>query len=126
MSTKKQLGIWMDHSEANLIEFNNEVAKTTATIQNTFDHNDMESALNRSEELMHNKRQQHQTAYYKKLEDVIILNNEVILFGPTDAKKELLNMLRTDLRFKDIKIEVESADKMSENQKHAFVKTYFS
>lgn len=125
MSTKNKLGIWMDHSEAQLIEFKKEAA-TIAKIQNTFDHNGMEVALNKSEELMHNKRQQHQTAYYKKLGDMIILYDNVILFGPTDAKTELFNMLRTDHRFEEIKIKVEPADKMPENQQHAFVKTYFS
>ena len=125
MSTEKKLGIWMDHSEAHIIEFKKE-ASTIATIQNTFDHDDMEEALKKSEELMHNKRQQHQTAYYEKLKDVIILYDNVILFGPTEAKIELLNMIRADLRFKEIKIKVEAADKMSENQKNAFVNTYFS
>lgn len=125
MSTKNKLGIWMDHSEAQLIEFKREAA-TIANIQNTFDHSDMEVALNKSEELMHNKRQQNQNTYYKKLGDVAILYDDVILFGPTDAKTELFNMMRTDHRFEEIKIKVEPTDKMSENQKHAFVKTYFS
>jgi hypothetical protein len=34
--------------------------------------------------------------------------------------------LRADHLFAHIKIEVEQADKMTENQEHAFVKTYFS
>ena len=61
-----------------------------------------------------------------KWEEDIILYKEVLLFGPTDAKSELLNILHADLRFKEISIEVLSADNMTENQKLAFVKTYFS
>lgn len=75
---------------------------------------------------MHNKRQQQHAAYYKKLGETIISYEEVILIGPTDAKTELLNILQSDLRFKKIKIEVQPADKMSENQKQAFVKNHFS
>ena len=46
-------------------------------------------------------------------------------FGPTNAKTELLNMLRTDHHFDKIDIEVKNTDKMTENQEHAFVKEYF-
>jgi hypothetical protein len=49
-----------------------------------------------------------------------------LLFGPTDAKVELLNILKADLSFSKIKIETMQSDKMTENQEHAFVKDYFS
>jgi len=50
---------------------------------------------------------------------------EVLLFGPTDAKHELQNMLHKDHLFADIKITVEQADKMTENQQHAFVRAHY-
>lgn len=125
MSTTNKLGIWMDHSNAHLIEFNKEPSATTI-ISTTFNHEDKEAALQKGETLMHNKRQQQHAAYYKKLGETIISYEEVILIGPTDAKTELLNILQSDLRFKKIKIEVQPADKMSENQKQAFVKNHFS
>lgn len=52
--------------------------------------------------------------------------DDVLLFGPTNAKIELLNILEADLSFSKIKIETRQADKMTENQEHAFVKDYFS
>jgi len=52
--------------------------------------------------------------------------DSVFLFGPTDAKVELFNILEADHRFAKIKIEVKHADKMTENQQHAFVKKFFS
>lgn len=52
--------------------------------------------------------------------------DEVILFGPTNAKVELLNILKKDHLFEKIKIDVLPADKMTENQLHAFVKEHFS
>lgn len=125
MSSENKLGIWMDHSKAQLIEFKKE-ALQTATITSNFDHDDMEEALNRSENLMHNKRQQQQAAYYGEISNAIKQYKEVLLFGPTDAKTELLNTLNKDLHFENIKIEVKSADNMSENEKLAFVKTHYS
>jgi hypothetical protein len=125
MSNTNKLGIWMDHSKAHLIEFKKESTPLTI-INTTFNHEDMESALNRSEQLMHNKRQQKQALYYNKLGNAIIPYGEVLLFGPTNAKTELLNVLQSDLRFEKIKIETQPADKMTENQKNAFVQKHFS
>ena len=48
-----------------------------------------------------------------------------MLFGPTNAKTELLNLLKADHHFDKINIETKQADKMTENQQHAFVREYF-
>jgi len=50
----------------------------------------------------------------------------VLLFGPTTAKNELANLLKDDHLFEKIKVEVRQADRMTENQEHAFVKDHFS
>lgn len=125
MKTEKDLGIWMDHQNAHLMEFTTDPIETK-TIESKFTHEEKEQTLGRSENLMHNKEQHEQAAYYRELGEVIRNYNDVLLFGPTDAKVELLNTLRKDHRFADIKIEIKQADKMTENQKHAFVKEYFS
>jgi len=39
---------------------------------------------------------------------------EVLLFGPTNAKNELFNLLKDDRHFEKIKIEVKSGDKMTD------------
>jgi hypothetical protein len=75
---------------------------------------------------MHVKQQHLQSSYYKKLSDAIRNYHEVLLFGPTDAKTELLNLLKTDHLFEDIKIEIKHSDKMTEHEMHAFVKEYFA
>jgi stalled ribosome rescue protein Dom34 len=123
MKTQNNLGIWMDHSTANLIDLNSK--KHSHSIASKFTFNTKEDALNRSESLMHNKRQQMHGAYYKEIADVILKYDNVLLFGPTNAKTELYNFLNTDLHFKDIKIDIKSADKMTDNQQDAFVKNHF-
>lgn len=55
MKTEKNLGIWMDHSTANLIDL--EIQNANKTIDSKFNFNTKEEALSRSENLMHNKRQ---------------------------------------------------------------------
>lgn len=115
----------MDHSNAHLMEFTADPI-TTTTITKDFTHQDKENSLGRSENLMHNREQHEQVAYYKKLGEVIRKYEEVILFGPTDAKVELLNSLNKDHRFANIKVTAKQADKMTVNQQHAFVKNYFS
>ena len=125
MATTKKVGIWMDHSIAHIMEFNQNSIETKI-IESQFTHAEKEHSLSKNENLMHNKEQHQQAEYYKKLEDTIKNYNEVILFGPTEAKAELNNILKLDHRFHNIKIEIQQADKMTENQKHAFVKEYFS
>lgn len=125
MTATKRIGIWMDHSNAQLMEFTSDAIETE-TIETAFTNQEREHTLNRSEHLMHNKEQQQTAAYYKKLGEAIKQYDEVILFGPTEAKSELFNLLRADHLFEKIKIEVKQADKMTENQQHAFVKAYFS
>jgi nitrogenase subunit NifH len=127
MSTKaeKRIGIWMDHSTAHLIEFTTDPLETTS-IESEFTHEQKEQSLNKSEHVMHNKEQHEQAGYYKKLGEAIRNYDEVILFGPTNAKVELHNVLKKDHLFSNIKIETQQADKMSEPQQHAFVKDYFT
>ena len=123
METNNNLGIWMDHSTAHLIDINSK--KENSTIVSKFTSETKEEALIRSEILMHNKRQQMHEKFYKKIGSKILKYNHVLLFGPTNAKVELNNYLNKDLHFKDIKIEIKSADNMTDNEKDAFVKNHF-
>jgi hypothetical protein len=119
------LGIWMDHMNAHLIEWTTPLMETKI-LSSKYTHQVKEHSLGESEKLAHNKEQHQQKDYYNQLGDVIRQYQDVLLFGPSDAKTELYNLLRADHRFKEIKIEVKPADKMTENQEHAFVRNYFS
>ncbi|ADV50264.1 hypothetical protein I2486_14780 [Cellulophaga sp. E16_2] len=123
MKTNNNLGIWMDHATAHLIDLNSKdecriiVSKFTTDVK--------EDALIKSESLMHNKRQQMQEEYYEEIGAKILKYTHVLLFGPTNAKVELHNYLNKNLHFKDVKIDIEAADKMTDNEKNAFVKSHF-
>lgn len=115
----------MDHSTAHLMEFTRDPIETT-TVASAFTHEAKEHSLSRSEKEMHNKEQHEEADYYKKLGAIMRGYSEVLLFGPTDAKTELYNLLKTDHNFSAIKIDILQADKMTKNQQHAFVREHFS
>lgn len=123
METQKNLGIWMDHANAELIDLNSD--KKSQVIVSKFTFETKEEALSRSENVMHNKQQQMHEAYYKEIANTILKYDRVLLFGPTNAKTELFNYLNEDLHFKGIQIDIKAADKMTDNEKDAFVKSYF-
>ena len=125
MTTLKNLGIWMDHSSAHLMDCTADPIETRI-IESNFTYKEKEETLNKSENLMHNKENHRHAEYYKKIADEIRNYDHVLLFGPTEAKLELSNILKADHNFAKIEIEVKPADKMSEHQQHAFVRDYFS
>lgn len=124
MRINKRLGIWMDHSTAHLIEFTTN-PPDTISIGAKFVHQDKKEPGGSSENLKHNKEQHEQLEFYKKLGESIKNYDEVILFGPTQAKTELFNILMDDRHFAGMNIKVKPADQMTDHQQHAFVKSYF-
>ncbi len=120
----KKLGIWLDHASAHLMEFASDVIETKI-IESKFTHQEKEHSLSKGESQMHQKEQQLQGDYYKKLGEIIKNYESVLLFGPTDAKVELYNLLQADHHFDKINMVVRQTDKMTTNQEHAFVKDHF-
>jgi len=124
MKNINQLGIWMDHSNAYLMELTNDIIVTKRVVSE-LTNNDAEFNFYKGEKLIHKKEQHLQLSYYKKLSNVIKKYKDVVLFGPTDAKNELLNLIRNDHLFEGIKIETINSDKMTEEQMHTFIREYF-
>jgi hypothetical protein len=121
--TKHQLGIWMDHARAHLIE--NKENASIITIESGYDHITHVNSYHKSEFQLEEKKRKILLDYYDKLGEFIINYSEVVLFGPTDAKLELSNMLKKDNDFDHIHISTQSSDKKTENQQIAFVKNFF-
>ena len=125
MSTAKKIGIWMDHKCAHLMEFTADTIETNM-IESKFTHDAKGESLDKSENIMHNKEQHQRSEYYKMLGEKIRRYESVLLFGPTEAKTELFNILKADHLFAKIKIDIRQTDKMTEKQEHAFVRNFFS
>ncbi|MBN1768288.1 MAG: hypothetical protein JW842_07220 [Prolixibacteraceae bacterium] len=124
MKTKTQLGIWMDHSVAHIMEYHKE-AISSATLKAQIGEQD-EPLNSLDESMIQNKEQNQLSSFFKRISEVVKDYDEVLLFGPTDSKTELFNVLKIDRHFEKIKIEIKPADKMTDNQMQAFVKDYFT
>ena len=123
MKRIKHLGIWMDHSNACIMELAKEI--TVQRVVSELTNHKAEFNLYKGEKLMQKKERHLQLSYYKKIGDIIKKYQDVVLFGPTDAKSELFNLIKADHVFEDIKIEVRNSDKMTEDQMQVFVRDYF-
>jgi hypothetical protein len=124
MKQKKCLGIWLDHSHAHLIDYNR--LSTETDINSDFTHQVKEETLHRSEQIMHNKEQHEQREYFITIANKILEYDEVVLFGPTNAKLQLFTLLRDDHRFANIRIETRPGEKMTHFEEHEFVRNFFS
>jgi hypothetical protein len=125
MKIKKLLGIWMDHSIAHLMEFKNNMIVSETIEADSFVRDD-EGINWRDESLIQNKEQIDLSNYFDKLIYVIKDYDEVLLFGPTEAKSELFNQIDTFHKLDMIKITMKTTDKMTENQRQAFVRDFFT
>jgi stalled ribosome rescue protein Dom34 len=125
MSTEKKLAVWMDHASANIIQYPLD-STISRTITSDFTNTEKKETLEKSEQGMHNTKQHDQLAYFKELAKVIAQYNIVLIFGPTNAKSELLNFLKSNRHFDKINIKTLTADKMNDHEQQAFVKSYFS
>jgi hypothetical protein len=125
MTNNRKVGIWMDHASANIIEIiDNFIITKTIKSANSVK---VENRIYDNDETHHQKKEiQQQSDYYKTLSAKIKGYDSVILFGPTDAKIELQNILEKDKQYNEIKICVISTDNMTEKQQIAFVSEYFS
>jgi len=123
MGATKQLGIWMDYSKAVITEITDNII-VYRRITPDFNSDDKEQSLKMNESRMDEKEQQ-QSGYYKRIAAFIKGFKEVLLFGPTEAKSELMNFLKADRQFDTIKIEVISAERMTSQQIYDYVTKYF-
>lgn len=125
MKATKRLGIWMDHTVARLMEYSTDNFKIKI-IESNVTGLDVQDGLQHSESLLNNKKNQAISAYYKKLIDIIKNYEEIVLFGPTNAKEELFNLIREDHRNDNLKIQTKPANKMSYEEQHEFIQKYFT
>jgi len=109
----------MDHSKAVLIELydHKAIPKITAIKKENVETHWIKV---QSKEQNHN-----QSVFFKEISDSIRNYQDVLLFGPTDAKNELFNLLEADHNFENIKIELKTTDKMTVIEKQQFVVEYF-
>lgn len=121
----KKTGVWMDYSNAHIISFA-ETSPMPKTITSGFTPRMKENALQMSASAMLSLQQTETTAYHRDIAASIIESNEVFLFGPTDAKKELFRSLRSNPEFDAIHIEFYNSYRMTGSEEYAATENCFS
>ncbi len=124
MEAIKKIAVYMDHFTANIIEYTNS-AKAIKTIKSEFNKFEKEKILQKGESQLHNKEQNLQLEFYSKLREELLNYESVLLFGATNAKTELLNILQADAKFINVEFTLKNTDKLTENQQISFVNDCF-
>ena len=124
METIKKIAVYMDHFMANIIEYSNS-AEAIKTIKSEFNHFEKEKILQKGESHLHNKEQDMQQKFYLKLRKELLNYDSVLLFGSTNAKTELLNILQADAKFSNVTFTLKNTDKLTDNEQIAFVNDCF-
>lgn len=124
MKSAKRIGIWMDHSVAHLVEYTDDQTSTKTIYAQV---GEQDEPLNpRDETMIQNKKQNQLSNYYKRLSEALINYEDVVLFGPTSAKEELINLIKADHHFDKIRFAIKTTDSMTENQRFAFIDAHFN
>ncbi|GAB4144613.1 MAG: hypothetical protein Fur0041_19470 [Bacteroidia bacterium] len=132
------IGVWLDHSKAHMITESSAGNYAIQTIHSLLDKHPREAGqgsdltqaakgrFGNDEYTKNNQERGDLKSYYKMLQDVLEQYDQILLFGPTSAKKELFNLIMENKAFGGKKIDVENADKLTENQMVAVVREYFA
>ncbi len=119
MKKTKQLGIWMDHSVAYVMEFTTKPFEIQ-TIVKEFHRNDTLAVQNERNSLFTSIN-----TYYNQIAEAIVSYDQLILFGPSHTKVDFFDLLSEDHRFLKMKVEIKETDNMNVNEQHAFIHEYF-
>lgn len=142
MKTSKKIGVWLDHSKAYLLE-PNQTANDIKTIESTQignyreagESSNVTSFGSSSGKGYHASNNEYNTnrieegelkSFYGKLQDQLEGYDEIILMGPTTAKKELLHLMEKNKKFHQSTIKLQSQDKLTPNQFAALVQSEFN
>lgn len=124
MEKIKKVAVYMDHFTANIIEYIDS-AEAIKTIKSEFNRSEKKEILQKGESQIHNKEQNLQQEFYTKLREELLNYESVLLFGATNAKTELLNILQADAKFLNVEFTLKNTDKLTDNEQIAFVDDCF-
>ena len=77
-----------------------------------------------NEHTSNNRSENQLNSYFSKLTQKLASFDEILLFGPANAKKQFHNYLLSQKSFQEKKIDVKNTDKLTPNQEVAFAKEY--
>lgn len=140
MKTTKQLAVFIDHTQARFIGMDNSKASFLQTLESDreshpryrgessnqarFGTNPYQGSNN--EYSKHMQEQESRKMYFHHIKDNLQQFDDILLFGPGQAKKELHNYLNDQSAFREKTIHVQNSDYITDNQLLETVNKYFN
>ncbi len=131
-----RIGLWLDHERAVVVTLAGKAAKVEKLPSNVERHTRLAGGGRAatvyaaqdvvSESSHHRKFENQLAAYYQQLIRLLKTADELLIFGPGEARTELKKALEKQKVFQGKIIAVEPADKMTERQIVAKVRQGFS
>lgn len=124
MSEKKLAGIWMDKERAIVVKNHD--------AQNAFKFflcDPVEAEIqhgNSSENAGNNAEQTNKMKYFKEIEHLLINSQQVYIIGPGTIQEEFKHYLEDTPQFKNLEIQLGTAQQMSDEQVLEKVKEHFN
>ena len=123
MTEKKLSGLWLDHHKAIVVK--NHDAQNAfkfflcSPVKAEVQHG------NSSENAANNAEQTNKAKYFKEIAHLLTNSEEVFITGPGTIQEELKNFLHDTAQFKNLKITLDTAQQMSDEEVLNAVKGHF-
>ena len=123
---KKDVGLWIDRRRAAIVTVTEEEIKTRYIISDIDNHFQFAGGVPpyTDEDIMDRRLANNLKKYYDRIISDIKDANSILIFGPGEAKVELKKRMKSK-SFISKKVQIETEDKMTDNQITAKVRHYF-
>ncbi len=121
---KTTVGLWIDHRKAIIVFLTGEEEEIKQIKSDVEKPGSPSGSSVRADDLLQNEFTEHLNKYYDEV--ILLLQNAeaILILGPGEAKGELKKRLERH-PLKGREVEVETTDKMTENQLVAKIREYF-
>lgn len=123
---KRNAGLWIDHKNA-VIVILNEKGETTKRINSNMESHTRfsgEAQKDTEEDIRDRRFENHLNKFYDEVIACISNADSILVFGPGEAKVELKKRI-ADKKLMNRQVEIETVDKMTDNQIAAKIRQYF-
>ena len=123
---KTDAGLWIDHRNAVVVILNEKGEETKSINSNIEKHIRFGGGAqdNTEEDIRDRRFANHLNKYYDEVITSLGNATSILVFGPGEAKVELKNRIESG-KIKNCSVNIETADKMTDNQIESKVRNYF-